>query len=82
MPKLFAGEFGAEISTLLGAKSQSLHSSFWDGDLEAFIFQAGPRGLIKRSPCVVTTGETAMCRLADKMPDGTMHRRARTATAR
>ena len=27
-PKLFAGEFGAEISTLLTSKSQVLHSSF------------------------------------------------------
>ena len=44
-PKLFAGEFGAEISTLLTSKSQALHSSFWDGDLEGFIYQSSARGL-------------------------------------
>ena len=49
-PKLFAGEFGAEISTLLTSKSQALHSSFWDGDLESFIIQSGARGLAKRMP--------------------------------
>ncbi len=40
MPKLFAGEYGAEISTLLTSKSQALHTSFWDGDLESFIYQS------------------------------------------
>ena len=44
-PKLFQGEFGAEISTLLTSKSQALHSSFWDGDQESFIIQSGARGL-------------------------------------
>ena len=38
-PKLFAGEYGAEISTLLTSNSQFIHSSFYDGDLEAFVFQ-------------------------------------------
>ena len=38
-PKLFAGEYGAEISTLLTSKSQVVHTSFFDGDLEGFIFQ-------------------------------------------
>ena len=47
-PKLFAGEYGAEISTLLTSKSQALHSSFWDGDLEAFVYQEQARGLDKR----------------------------------
>jgi len=70
MPKLFAGQFNAEISTILGAKADVVHSSFWDGDLEAFILQAGPRGLFKRSTVVLTTGETAMYKLADHIPDG------------
>src|SRR5205823_12958795 len=46
-PKLFAGEYGAEISALLTSKSQVLHSSFYDGDLEAFVFQSGARGLLQ-----------------------------------
>ena len=71
-PKLFAGEFGAEISALLTSKSQILHSSFWDGDLESFIFQSRARGLPQRMPMVLTTGETAMFRLGTKLPDGTI----------
>ena len=39
MPKLFAGQYNAEISALLGAGADVLHSSFWDGDLEALILQ-------------------------------------------
>ena len=70
MPKLFAGQYNAEISTLLSSKADVIHSSFWDGDLEAFILQAGPRGLFKRSTVILTTGETAMYKLADKIPDG------------
>ncbi|MCG6873541.1 MAG: ABC transporter substrate-binding protein [Betaproteobacteria bacterium] len=70
MPKLFAGQYNAEISTLLSSKADVIHSSFWDGDLEAFILQAGPRGLFKRSTVILTTGETAMYKLAAKIPDG------------
>jgi branched-chain amino acid transport system substrate-binding protein len=70
MPKLFAGQYNAEISTLLSSKADVIHSSFWDGDLEAFILQAGPRGLFKRSTVILTTGETAMYKLASKIPDG------------
>jgi branched-chain amino acid transport system substrate-binding protein len=72
MPKLFAGQYNAEISTLLGSKADVIHSSFWDGDLEAFILQAGPRGLFKRSTVILTTGETAMYKLAGQIPDGTV----------
>jgi branched-chain amino acid transport system substrate-binding protein len=71
-PKLFQGEYGAEISTLLTSKSQALHSSFWDGDQESFILQSGARGLSKRMPYVGTTAESAIWRLRDKMPDGTI----------
>jgi branched-chain amino acid transport system substrate-binding protein len=71
-PKLFAGEFGAEISTLLTSKSQALHTSFWDGDLEGFIYQSQARGLSKRMPIIGTTAEASIWRLRDKMPDGTI----------
>lgn len=71
-PKLFAGEFGAEVSTLLTSKSQALHSSFWDGDLEGFIYQEQARGLDKRMTMIMTTGESSIWRLRDKMPDGTI----------
>ena len=71
-PKLFAGEYGAEISTLLTSRSEALHTSFWNGDLESFIFQAQARGLDKRMPIIYTTGEASMWRLRDKMPDGSI----------
>lgn len=72
MPKLFAGQYNTEISTLLGAKADAIHSSFWDGDLEALILQAAPRGLFKKSTGVLTTGETTMWKLAAQIPDGTV----------
>jgi len=71
-PKLFQGEYGAEISTLLTSKSQAVHSSFWDGDQESFILQSSARGLSRRMPYVGTTAESAIWRLRDKMPDGTI----------
>jgi branched-chain amino acid transport system substrate-binding protein len=70
MPKLFAGQYNAEISTVLGAKADVVHSSFWDGDLEALILQGGPRGLFKHRTVILTTGETAMYKLAGSIPDG------------
>ncbi|WP_157450545.1 ABC transporter substrate-binding protein [Bradyrhizobium sp. ARR65] len=71
-PKLFAGEYGTEISTLLTSKSQVLHTSFYDGDLEAFIYQEQARALDKRMTILATTGEAAIWRLRDKMPSGTI----------
>jgi branched-chain amino acid transport system substrate-binding protein len=71
-PKLFAGEYGAEISTLLTSNAQFIHSSFYDGDLEAFMYQATARGLPQRIPFVLTAGETSLPRLGPKLPDGTI----------
>jgi branched-chain amino acid transport system substrate-binding protein len=72
MPKLFAGQYGSEISALLGTRSDVIHTSFWGGDLEAFILQAGPRNLFVKSPVVLTTGEAQIHKLQDKIPDGTI----------
>ncbi len=69
-PKLFAGEYGAEISTLLTSNAQFIHSSFYDGDLESFVYQAAARGLPQRIPLVLTTGESSLWRLGAKLPDG------------
>jgi branched-chain amino acid transport system substrate-binding protein len=71
-PKLFAGEYGAEISTLLTSKSQVLHTSFYDGDLESFIYQQAARGLGKRMTILATTAESSMKRLGNKIPDGSI----------
>jgi branched-chain amino acid transport system substrate-binding protein len=72
MPKLLAGQYGAEISALLGANADVIHSSFWDGDLDGLILQGGPRGLFKRSVAILTAGETAMFKLGSQIPDGTI----------
>ena len=72
MPKLFAGQYNTEISTLLGAKADVIHSSFYDGDLEALLLQAAPRGLFKKSTGILTAGEPAMWKLAAQIPDGTI----------
>ncbi len=70
--KLFAGQFGTEISALLRAKQNLVHSSFWGGDLEAFIGQATARGLFKRKQFVFTVGETVAYRMGKKFPQGLM----------
>jgi branched-chain amino acid transport system substrate-binding protein len=49
-----------------------IHSSFWGGDLDAFVLQAVPRGALKKSTAVLTCGETATHKLAGQIPDGTI----------
>lgn len=71
-PKIYAGQYGSEISALLTNTPDVIHSSFWGGDMEAFIIQGAGRGVFERSKVVLTTGETAMHRLAAQMPDGTI----------
>jgi len=70
MPKIFAGQYGSEISAISRAKEGLVHSSFWGGDLEAFIGQAGARGLFNRKLFVFTVGETVAYRLGKKFPEG------------
>jgi branched-chain amino acid transport system substrate-binding protein len=72
MPKLFAGQYSGEISALTASRSEVVHTSLWGGDLEAFILQSAPRGLYKNSDVVLVAGETAMYRLAKRIPDGTI----------
>jgi branched-chain amino acid transport system substrate-binding protein len=68
-PKIFAGQYGTEISALLLDKSEIVHSSFWGGDLEAFIFQGAARGLFKKKKAVLTVAGTATYRLGKQLPD-------------
>ena len=72
MPKLLAGQYGAEVSALMAGKPDVIHSSFWGGDLDAFVLQAVPRGALKKSTAVLTCGETATHKLGGQIPDGTM----------
>ena len=69
-PKIFAGQYGSEISALSLDDAELIHSSFWDGDLEGFIFQATPRGLFQKKKVVFTVGGTAAYRLGKRLPDG------------
>ncbi len=69
-PRLFAGEYAAEISALLAARPDIIHTSFWGGDLESFLIQALPRRLHERSTLVLTTGDTVLPRLGQQVPPG------------
>ena len=69
-PKIFAGQYGAEITVLLTSGPEVVHSSFWGGDMEAFVLQGSARGIFGKSQVILTTGETAMHRLGPQMPDG------------
>jgi branched-chain amino acid transport system substrate-binding protein len=71
-PKLFAGEYSAEITTLLTTSAPIVHTAFWDGDFEAFVSQAAARGLPKKMTIVATAGEAQMFRLGSRLPDGTI----------
>lgn len=69
-PKLFAGQYGAEISALMVNPSNVIHSSFWGGDTDAFVLQAAARGLLEDNQVLFTAGETALYDLSDHLPEG------------
>lgn len=71
-PKIFAGQYGAEISTLLAARPDVIHSSLWGADLEAFILQGAGRGLFERSQVILSAGEQILNRIGPRLPDGTI----------
>ncbi len=71
-PQLFAGQYGAEITALSRARADVVHSSLWGGDMEAFILQAAPRAFFQQQPVILTTGATAIYRLTDQIPEGTI----------
>lgn len=69
-PKIFAGQYGAEISALMVKRADIVHSSFWGGDAEAFILQSAARGLLEDNLVLLTTGETTVANLAEHLTDG------------
>ncbi|MFN9390782.1 MAG: ABC transporter substrate-binding protein [Betaproteobacteria bacterium] len=71
-PKLGAGQYGTEVSALIGSNAEIMQNSLWGGDLEAFVLQAAPRGLLKKSPNIIICGDTILERLGSQLPDGTM----------
>lgn len=71
-PRLFSGQFGAEISALLAKRPDVIHTSFWGADLESFIVQGAGRGLFRRSQVVLSVGEHILPRIGERLPDGTI----------
>lgn len=69
-PKIFAGQYGTEISALIRERADIVHSSLWGGDLQAFVLQAGARGLFDRSQVVFSAGDHVIPQLGEKMPSG------------
>lgn len=70
LPKFNAGQYGSEISALSRQNADITYTSLWGGDLQAFLLQAGPRGLFKRSPLVLPAADHAFNSMGDKFPDG------------
>jgi branched-chain amino acid transport system substrate-binding protein len=72
MPKFLAGQYGAEITTLLSSGAGIIHSSLWGGDLEGFVLQGAPRGLFEKHKVILSAGEPTINRLGTRIPDGTI----------
>jgi branched-chain amino acid transport system substrate-binding protein len=71
-PKIYAGQYGAEVSTLMLKKAEVIHSSFWGGDMEGLVLQGAARGLFDDYTGIFTCGETGMFRLADQIAEGSI----------
>ena len=70
LPKFGAGQYGTEISALLTKPADIFHSSLWGGDLQAFILQAGARGLFQKQQAVFSAADHVLPGLGEKMPNG------------
>ena len=70
LPKFGAGQYGTEISVLLTKPADILHSSLWGGDLQAFILQAGARGVFQTQTPVFSAADHVLPGLGEKMPNG------------
>jgi len=68
--KIQAGEYSAEISRLLTAQPDVIHSSFWAAGLITFVKQAVPRGLFKNRVVFLSPGEHVLEDLKGELPDG------------
>ena len=67
-PKFGAGQYGTEISTLLQDKPNLVYSSLWGGDLEAFVLQAAPRGLLSDRVVILSARPGRILEILD-IPD-------------
>jgi len=69
-PKIFSGQYSAEISALSLDSAKLVHTSFWDGDIEAFTLQALVRGFFQQKQVLSVVGASAVDSLGRKFPDG------------
>ncbi|WP_259779384.1 ABC transporter substrate-binding protein [Aestuariispira ectoiniformans] len=69
-PKIYQGQYGAEISALSVKRPEIVHSSFWGGDMEAFVLQANARGLLEDATGLLTCGEASFGTYKDQAPNG------------
>ena len=69
-PKLFAGQYGTEISAIMVSRPDLIHSSLWGGDLESFVIQANARGLFRNSKVYLSAGDHVLPTLGKNIPDG------------
>jgi branched-chain amino acid transport system substrate-binding protein len=70
LPKFGAGQYGTEVSALLGKPADILHSSLWGGDLQAFILQAGARGVFQKQTPAFSAADHVLPGLGEKFPNG------------
>jgi len=69
-PKIFQGQYGAEISAIAVSGPDVIHSSFWGGDMEALVLQGNARGLFDKRTTVLTCGESAIDRFKGQASNG------------
>ncbi len=69
-PKFGAGQYGAEISVLSRQKSDIIYSSLWGGDVQAFLMQAAPRGLLKDSTIALVAAAHVLPMMGKRFPEG------------
>lgn len=70
LPKFGAGQYGTEISALMSKPADVVHSSLWGGDLQAFLLQAGARGVFNKQQGVLSAADHVLPGLGEKMPNG------------
>ena len=70
LPKFGAGQYGTEISALMSRPADIVHSSLWGGDLQAFILQAGARGVFQKQIPVLSAADHVLAPMGEKFPNG------------
>jgi branched-chain amino acid transport system substrate-binding protein len=70
LPKFGAGQYGTEVSALLSKPADVVHSSLWGGDLQAYILQAGARGVFQKQIPVFSAADHVLVTLGEKFPNG------------